>query len=70
MSFLPGRTLSEAQAHAAIRAAEKLDALGGSAALLGLTVPELAGLVSMDSSSERLRSGLPAEHAARPRWLR
>ncbi|UGT59866.1 hypothetical protein [Nocardia asteroides] len=68
MSFLPGRTLSEDQAQAALRAAEELDALGGYASLLGLTVLELVGLATMDSSSERLRSGGVADQVTGPGW--
>ncbi len=54
-SFLPGRTLTDDQAQAAIRAAEKLTGVDDDAALLGLTVPQLVGLVLMkDGSPERL----------------
>ncbi len=50
-SYLPGRTLTDDQALAAIRAAEKLNGLEDDAALLGLTVPQLVGLVLMDDGS-------------------
>ncbi|MGY1876361.1 hypothetical protein [Nocardia gipuzkoensis] len=56
MSFLPGRTLSQEQAQAALRVAEELDTLRGYAAALGLTVLELVGLAMMDNSAERLWS--------------
>lgn len=47
VNFLPGRTLSEEQALAAVHAAEQLAALKSYAALLGLTALELVGMASV-----------------------
>ncbi len=47
VDFLPGRTLSEEQALAAVHAAEQLTALKSYAALLGLTALELVGMASV-----------------------
>ncbi|MGY1896376.1 hypothetical protein [Nocardia gipuzkoensis] len=54
--FLPGRTLSQEQARAALGVAGELDALRGYAAVLGLTVLELVGLAIMDCSGQRAYS--------------
>ncbi|WP_201295306.1 MULTISPECIES: hypothetical protein [Nocardia] len=56
VSFLPGRTLSQEQARAALRVADEVDVLRGYAGALGLTVLELVGLATMESSGQRLWS--------------
>ncbi|MFF0492502.1 hypothetical protein ACFYTQ_26030 [Nocardia sp. NPDC004068] len=62
VSFLPGRTLSLEQARAALRVADDLDELREAAAVLGLTLLELVGLATMESSGERLWSLKEAAH--------
>jgi len=46
VSFLPGRTFSQDQAIAALRAADEWAAIQACASLLGLTALELAGMVA------------------------
>ncbi|MEV0712720.1 hypothetical protein [Nocardia aurea] len=53
VSFLPGRTLSSDQAHAALAVADELDTLRSISTSLGLTVLELVGLAMMDCSEQR-----------------
>lgn len=53
VSYLPGRTLTRAQARAALRVADELDDLSRCAAVLGLTLLEIVGLATMDSSGQR-----------------
>ncbi|MGW4364552.1 hypothetical protein ACWEKT_02815 [Nocardia takedensis] len=55
VSFLPGRTLTREQADCAVRIVAELDALHGFAAMLGLTLLEVVGLVTMAHHSDRPR---------------
>ncbi|MEG8177389.1 hypothetical protein [Nocardia terpenica] len=63
VSFLPGRTLSAAQAVAALRAAEDYAAIEGYAGVLGLTALELAGM-----AAAHCHWPLPQRMTRRPRW--
>ncbi|MEV4129332.1 hypothetical protein [Nocardia sp. NPDC049707] len=60
VSFLPGRTFSQDQAFAALRAADEWAAMQACASLLGLTALELVGMAATECTwppPEKSRSG-------------
>lgn len=68
VSFLPGRTFSQDQAHAALRATDEWAAMQACASLLGLTALELAGMAATECTwppPKRSRSGRSRIHSWR-----
>ncbi|NKY33876.1 hypothetical protein HGA13_12410 [Nocardia speluncae] len=65
VSYLPGRTLSRAQAEAALLALEDITALRAHAGLLGLTVLEIMGMAARECLwSAPLKQGFAARALA------